>query len=65
MSTSKVSGALAEQLRVAVIDAERKEGEWLNGPDPGRFRFVRSSEEPCLRNRLVTWRHTCPVSYSC
>ena len=37
------------QYRVALIDAERKDGERLSGPDPGRFSFSVSSEAPYLR----------------
>jgi HK97 family phage major capsid protein len=50
MSTEKrIPSALPMQYRTAVIDAERKDGERLSGPDPGRFSFAVSSTEPVRR----------------
>jgi HK97 family phage major capsid protein len=50
MSTAKKTPtALPVQYRVAVIEGERKDGERLSGPDPGRFSFSLSSEEPVRR----------------
>lgn len=49
MSTKQIPTALPKQFRVMTIDAERKDGERISGPDPGRFRFAVSSEEPYQR----------------
>jgi len=49
MSNKRTPSALPLQFREARIAATPKEGERLSGPDPGRFEFVVSSEEPVRR----------------
>lgn len=49
MSTKRIPAALPMQYRAAKIEAKPKDGERLSGPDPGRFSFALTSEEPVRR----------------
>jgi HK97 family phage major capsid protein len=49
MSKKRIPAALPIQYRVAKIEATPKDGERLSGPDPGRFSFALTSEEPVRR----------------
>ena len=49
MSNKRIPAALPMQYRAAKIEGAPKEGERLSGPDPGRFSFALTSEEPVRR----------------
>ncbi len=49
MSTKRIPAALPTQYRAAKIEAKPKDGERPSGPDPGRFSFALTSEEPVRR----------------